>query len=217
MPTTTRSQTLDRGIRLLEILAAAPRPMTMSELVQESGLHRSIVYRLIRTLEDHRLVARSAAETYRLGFGLAALAGGLTQDLTSAARRPLQELADATDLAAFIVVREAEEAVTVLVVEPSIPGPMFTLRIGYRHAVTQGAPGRALLMLDGDGQVDADQRQRGWTHSLGEVLDGVGSVAAPLRGYVHPAAVALTYVGDHDVEHLSRHVLGARDRIAAAL
>lgn len=56
-----RSQTLSRGIRVLEVLAGAERPLSIDEVAAELGVHRSIVYRIVRTLEDHRLVARDPA------------------------------------------------------------------------------------------------------------------------------------------------------------
>lgn len=214
----TRSQTLDRGLNLLEIVAAAPHPLTIAEVSAESGLHRSIVYRLLRTLEDHRLVAREG-DAYRPGFGLATLARGLTHDLHAAATRPLHRLADATDLAAFVTVREGDEAVTVLVVEPSSPGAMFIQRIGYRHDVRRGGPGRALRMLDPVDQGDDLPlcRARGWAASRDEVLESVGSVAAPIPGYRLPAAVSVTYVGERDSEALAASVLEARDAIVRGL
>jgi hypothetical protein len=36
------SQTLSRGIRALEILAAAPGPLTNAELADAMGVHRSV-------------------------------------------------------------------------------------------------------------------------------------------------------------------------------
>ncbi len=47
------SQTLSRGIRALEILAAAQAPLTIAELADAMGVHRSVAYRILRTLEDH--------------------------------------------------------------------------------------------------------------------------------------------------------------------
>ena len=55
------SQTLSRGIRILEVLADAPGPLTTDEVAGALGVHRSIAYRLVRTLEDHGLVLRDSA------------------------------------------------------------------------------------------------------------------------------------------------------------
>lgn len=213
-----RSQTLDRGIWLLELLATCSRPMTIAQLVEATGLHRSIVYRLLRTLEDRRLVSRDLGDTYRLGYGLVALTSGLVHDMSAVATHDLQELADQTDLAAFIVVREGDEAMTLLVVEPTSPGSMFSLKIGYRHPVSKGAPGVALLAFNQPSADDPEGvrhvREHGFSTSTGEVMDGVHSVAAPLRGYRCPAAVAVTYMGERDIEQLAPLVIDTAERIS---
>ena len=85
------SQTLSRGIRALEILAAAPAPMTIAELSTALGVHRSVAYRILRTLEDHALLTRDDAGRVQAGPGLAALARGVSRDLQTAA---LPELTD---------------------------------------------------------------------------------------------------------------------------
>ena len=68
----TRSQTLHRGLALLEMIAETP--LSLPDVVRLSGLHRSVVYRLLRTLEDHRLIERGADDPYRGGLGLVGLA-----------------------------------------------------------------------------------------------------------------------------------------------
>ena len=54
------SQTLSRGIRILEVLADAREPLMIDQVADRLGVHRSIAYRLLRTLEDHGLVTRDA-------------------------------------------------------------------------------------------------------------------------------------------------------------
>ena len=46
------SQTLSRGIRILEVLADARGPLTIDEIASRLGVHRSIAYRLLRTIEQ---------------------------------------------------------------------------------------------------------------------------------------------------------------------
>jgi DNA-binding IclR family transcriptional regulator len=81
------SQTLSRGLRALEILAEASGPISIAELAAALGLHRSIAYRILRTLEDHRLVLRDDRGLLLLGPRMAALARGVQRSLQAAARR----------------------------------------------------------------------------------------------------------------------------------
>ncbi|MGZ4724197.1 MAG: helix-turn-helix domain-containing protein, partial [Ilumatobacteraceae bacterium] len=48
--TVALSQTLDRGLACLDFVAASDRAVTVDEAAAALGLHRSIVYRLMRTL-----------------------------------------------------------------------------------------------------------------------------------------------------------------------
>ena len=55
------SQTLSRGIRILEVLADSREPMSIDDVARALEVHRSIAYRLVRTLEHHGLVSRDAS------------------------------------------------------------------------------------------------------------------------------------------------------------
>lgn len=139
------SQTLDRGLRALELVAASADPMTTAAVAEALGLHRSITYRMLRTLEDRRLVDRDPAGGWLPGAGLAVLATNVVPEIRSAAQPVLESLADATAMTAFLVIRDHDEAVTVAVVEPRSAVAHVTYRPGKRHPVERGAPGIALL------------------------------------------------------------------------
>src|SRR4051794_11190487 len=49
------SQTLDRGLRVLRTLAAAPHGLSITALAAEIGVNRTVVYRLGATPEQHGL------------------------------------------------------------------------------------------------------------------------------------------------------------------
>jgi DNA-binding IclR family transcriptional regulator len=213
----TRSQTLHRGLVLLELLAHGP--LSLPELSRRAGLHRSIVYRLLRTLEDHRLLVRQAGERYALGPGLLDLARGLATDLRSAAAAELAALADELHMTAFVVVRDGDDALTLLTVEPSASAAHVSYRPGHRHPVTAGAPGLALLMpaapAAGDRQALTDARARGWAGSTGEVLPGLSAVAAPIPG--RAAAVAVVYASGPARAELGPRLVAAAGAIAARM
>ena len=113
------SQTLSRGIRALEILADAPEPMTIAELAVAMGVHRSVAYRILRTLEDHSLLVRDDAG--RVQPGLAVLARGVSRNLQTAALPELTQLANALAMSAFLAVWDREDCVTLVTVDPAPP------------------------------------------------------------------------------------------------
>lgn len=219
-----QSQTLDRGIRVLEHLAAAGATQPIAEIAQALGLHRSIAYRLLRTLEDHQLVDRDAAGHYRLGLGLAGLARGVRGDLQAAALPRLSTLVTELGMTAFLVVRAGDEAVTVASVEPHDTAAHVVYRPGTRHPVGQGAPGLALLMPEpptaGDRAALQEARRTGWATSHGEVIPGFRSIAAPVLGPDGGAraALAVVFVDEGaDTVRVGTAVASAADQVAAGL
>ena len=139
------SQTLDRGIRLLVAIAEAPAPLDLQQISAQLDVHRSIAYRLVRTLEDHGLVRLLPNGCYEPGLALAALSAGVRRPLQSAAMPELTRLAAAAGATAFLAVRQADEVVTVVSVEPPHVAAHVAYRPGNRHRVDRGAPGLAIL------------------------------------------------------------------------
>jgi DNA-binding IclR family transcriptional regulator len=54
--TAETSQTLDRGVKVLKLLADSERGLTVTELAARLAVNRTVVYRLLATLEQHGLV-----------------------------------------------------------------------------------------------------------------------------------------------------------------
>jgi DNA-binding IclR family transcriptional regulator len=214
------SQTLDRGLRVLELVAASARPLTTVEVAQDVRLHRSITYRMLRTLEARRLVARDGDGAWLPGSGLAVLASNVVPDIRLAARSVLESLANETAMTAFLVIRDHDEAVTAVVVEPRTAIAHVTYRPGRRHPVARGAPGIALLAgraaLPGEREEIAVCRERGWAFSESEVLPGMQACSAPVIAADGSctAAVSVVFVGDPDLEVLGARVVRAAGEIS---
>ena len=226
------SQTLSRGIRILEVLADARGPLSIDEIAAALGLHRSIAYRLLRTLEDHRLVGRDATGLVTLGPRMAALAAGVANDLQAEALPELTAAANDLGMTCFLAVLDGEECITLVSVEPRHTVASVAQRPGARHPVTVGAPGKAILAQlpeadwpSGAGAAlhDSVARSRlaGFTTSHDEVIPTVQSVAVPLalRGQ-RPAAIAVVHVATDrtDAEiaaRLQRSAATIRDALGA--
>ena len=204
--TSPASQTLSRGIRILEILADARQPLAIDDIAARLGVHRSIAYRLLRTLEDHGLIGRDAAGAVSLAARMAALAAGVAHDLQAEALPELTAIANELGMTCFLAVLDAEECITLVSVEPRHAVASVAQRPGARHPVTVGAPGKAILAqlspADWPATVSpalrADvetTRTRGYGTSHDEVIPTVKSVAVPLALRAHrPAAIAVVHV-----------------------
>lgn len=167
------SRTLDRGLRVLEVLAGpdAGAGLSVTELATAVGVGRPAVYRLVATLEEHRLVSRDGARI-RLGAGLVRLGAAAAPVVRAGVEPVLRRLAEATGATAHLTVVEGERAVALVVVEPTWTDLHVAYRSGTRHPLDQGAAGRAIL---------AGRRGRlGPVRSDGELQSGAHGVAVPV-------------------------------------
>lgn len=223
------AQTLSRGIRMLETLAEAASPLTIAELAAQLGVHRSVAYRILRTLEDHGLVARDAAGGAQLAPRMAALARGVSRDLQAAALPALTGAANDLGMTAFLAVLDRSEVVTLVSVEPSHAHASVAQRPGTRHPLTVGAPGIAIQSIlsaaewrsvgESPRPEAAEAQSLGFATSHDEVIRGLSSVAVPLAlPGQPPATVAVVYVASaKPVETLAARLTVTAQAIAAEL
>lgn len=178
------SQTLDRGLACLDVVAASDHGVSVDEASKALGLHRSIVYRLLRTLELRHLVERDAEGDFLPGPYLAVLSRSVRRALRAAAAPVLAGVAEDLHMTAFLVVADGDEAITVDSVEPTSFNAHVAYRPGTRHAIDRGAPGIALLAgrpaVPGERPEVTRARHVGWAESNAEVIPGLASIAVPV-------------------------------------
>jgi DNA-binding IclR family transcriptional regulator len=169
------SQTLDRGLRVLRTLADSPQGLTITALAAQIGVNRTVVYRLVATLEQHGLARRDAAGRLHVGLGVLALTRGLQPVLRTLATPVLRSLAEQLGSTAHLTVADGGEGLAIAVVEPSWTDYHVAYRIGARHPQHEGAGGRAILL---GRTADAPP----YVESVGEIQAGAHGVAAPVLG-----------------------------------
>ncbi|HEY0772616.1 MAG TPA: helix-turn-helix domain-containing protein [Nocardioidaceae bacterium] len=179
MPAET-SQTLDRGLRVLAVLAAHPNGLTVTELSGVVGVNRTVVYRLVTTLEQHGLARRDAAGRLHVGLGVLALARGLQPVLRELANPVLRSLAEDLGATAHLTVTDGGEALAIAVVEPTWTDFHVAYRVGARHPLDQGAAGRAIL-LGRDILAGAEAAEH-FVQTTGELQPGARGLASPVLG-----------------------------------
>jgi DNA-binding IclR family transcriptional regulator len=105
-------QSVDRALTILEMLARDGEA-GVTEIAGFLGVHKSTAFRLLATLESHRLVEQDGERgRYRLGVGNLRLAGATTArlDLVTEARPVCRQLAADTGETVNITVRSETSA-----------------------------------------------------------------------------------------------------------
>lgn len=204
------SQTLDRGLRVLELLADTPRGLTITELAAAVGVNRTVIYRLVTTLDQHNLARRDGSGRVHIGMASLSLARGVQPMLRDLAVPTLRALAENVGATAHLTVAEAGEALAVAVVEPSWTDYHVGYRVGARHPLDRGAAGKAILL--GRAIVAGDHSGRpDFVATHGELQTGAFGVAAP----VLTAGGIEASVGVVGLHALDAAVIGPRVAAAA--
>jgi DNA-binding IclR family transcriptional regulator len=211
-PVSPASQTLVRGLDVLELVAQGP--LALSAMARQLGLARSTAHRLANALLERRYLTLVPREGYGLGPKLLEL-GSLAReqtDLLRLAQPALDRLAAETLETAFLCVPDDQAAVILL----RVPGRrrlISSLAIGERIDLLNSAAGQALLLATGEAALRDRAAQLGaqpggrqkhfaalaYTYDAATSPGEVRSVAAPLRDAAGQivAAIGLSIPAQH--------------------
>ena len=215
-------KTVNRALDVLLLFNEEHPEWGVAELSQALGLHRSIVYRILCTLEQRGVVTRShTGGRYRLGLKLVELANVVlaNMDLHQVAHPVMERLVRETGESAFLTAVSEDESVCIHRIESS-QRVRVTLTIGGRYPLYAGASDKLLLAYLPPKKIDeviarglkqltpdtitgpdrlredlAKIRRQGWAFSVGELTPGVAAVAAPLRDSNGDMVAALSIGG----------------------
>jgi DNA-binding IclR family transcriptional regulator len=218
----TYLKTVDRALQLLLLFDESHPEWSSSELGRALGLHRSIVYRILTTLERHGFVTASGQRGhFRLGLKLVELGNVVLAgiDLRRAAHPIMTRLVRETGETVFLTVASGDESVCLDKVE-SPQRLRVTLTIGGRYPLYAGASNKILwaylpadtiekLVAKGvepitphtitdPARLKADLdviREQGWAYSVGELTPGMAAVAVPLWDSNAEVVAALSIAG----------------------
>ncbi|WP_246271375.1 IclR family transcriptional regulator [Amycolatopsis acididurans] len=218
------SKTLHHGVRVLELLVAHPQGLTLTEIADGVGVHRTVAHRLVRTLEAHQLCRRDKFKRISLAAGLVRLAEPVEQDLRTLARPVLEELGEATQATAHLVVRETATRVRMLMIVEPRQAPMHvSFRPGQVDPIDRGSAGLAMLAaapaLDGERDEVARARARGFAVSYGEIAPGIVGVSAvvPRPAGATQISIGVSLFKASEEDHLGGQVVEAATRLATQL
>ncbi|MFC9189611.1 IclR family transcriptional regulator [Streptomyces cyaneofuscatus] len=212
--TAETSQTLDRGLRVLKLLADTDHGLTVTELSNKLGVNRTVVYRLLATLEQHALVRRDLGGRARVGLGVLRLSRQVHPLVREAALPALRSLAEDIGATAHLTLVDGSDALAVAVVEPTWTDYHVAYRAGFRHPLDRGAAGRAILSA----RQHTAAGHPGYTLTHGELEAGASGAAAPLVGVSGvEGSVGVVMLADAVPERVGPRVLDAAREVADAL
>ncbi|MEO3471785.1 IclR family transcriptional regulator [Roseomonas sp. CAU 1739] len=140
---------LERGLRVLEALAEAGRPLGLTEIGARLGVTRSSVFRLVYTLRHMGFLEEvEGAKGYRLGarvlnLGFAYLTA---QDIIETARPELELLRDRTGVTTHLAIRDGAEVLYLSCIQTRT-GFLSNMNVGSRLPA-YASPMGWLLMAD---------------------------------------------------------------------
>lgn len=179
------SQTLARGLNALQLVASSPTGLTVAQVADDIGVHRTIAYRLLSTLAQFRFVAKGEDGRYRSAAALAVLGASFDNNVRQLCVPTLRGLADQLGTTVSLLVAEGDQQVAIAVMTPTNVYYQLSFHEGSRYSLDRGAAGLALLasMPPRPGERDLVQqtRQQGWVMTHGEIEPNTYGLAVPVR------------------------------------
>lgn len=220
----TRDYTIaavDRALSVLEALAEQPQ-QGVTDLSKRLGLTKTIVFRLLSTLETRGFVVREGEKAvYSLGYRIGVLGeqAGAQNSLLAAARPVMERLRDETSENINLVIREGRHSLVLATLAGHHSMRIFANpgRYGPLHA-----GGGSLLLLafapdDLRARVLAEPLERftattatdpqelrerletiradGFHIAINDLDEGAFSIAAPIRNAAHDVIASLSVAG----------------------
>jgi DNA-binding IclR family transcriptional regulator len=186
-PTTTApgSQTLARGLNALQLVADAPSGLSVQQVADGVGIHRTIAYRLLATLSQFRFVAKGEDGRYRPAAGLAVLGASFDRNVRQLSLPTLRALADDLGTTVSLLVAEGDQQVAVAVIVPTQVAYQLAFHEGSRYPLDRGAAGIALLATMPPRPDERDlvvrAREQEWVITHGEIEPNTYGLAVPVH------------------------------------
>jgi DNA-binding IclR family transcriptional regulator len=213
----TGTQAVDRAAELLAHVVEAAGPRTFTSLVEETGLAKSTVSRLLQALERHRLVQRDRSGVFRPGavFAVYAARQGVGSDLVALTTPTLERIGARTGETINLAVPRGDAVVQVAQVDSrhllgttnwvglSVPAHCSALgKVFYAFRTLPLPTGtlerRTLRTITNRADLERDLAtviRRGYAVAREELEPGLVAVASPVRARDGSVVAAISASG----------------------
>lgn len=209
------SQTLGRGLSALQAVATTPGGITAQQVADHVGVHRTIAYRLLSTLVQHRYITKGEDGRYRPAAALAALGASFDNNLRQLCVPTLRTLADDLGATVSLLVAEGEHQVAIAVIVPTLVFYQLAFHEGSREPLDRGAAGVALLSSMApradERELVPQTREQGWVITHGEIEPDTFGLAVPVRRRPPSPATCINVIS-----HREDVLMKGKDSVIAA-
>jgi DNA-binding IclR family transcriptional regulator len=209
------SQTLARGLTALQAVSSSPTGITAQQVADHVGVHRTIAYRLLSTLAQHRFVVKGEDGKYRPAAALAVLGASFDNNLRALSVPTLRTLADDLGATVSLLVAEGDQQVAIAVIVPTLVFYQLSFHEGSRYPLERGSAGIALLASmpprPGERDLVPLTREQGWVITHGEVEPDTYGLAVPVRRKPPSPPTCINLIS-----HRKDVLLGGRDAVITA-
>lgn len=218
------SQTLSRGLQVLELLADASQPMSVQQIARTLDLKRPVVYRLLKTLERHQLLGSYTREgRFELGLGVLKLSRNVRRDVRQAAFPIIRDLSNAAGTTAVLGLWNGDEVVYALSIEAATARMAVRSREGSRRPL-DSTSGLAIRMSwpespDDDAELRL-ARTRGYAARDRVMGFQATAISAPVLTGDGPSRACVTLLFPNvidDIEAKGPLVVAAARKVALAV
>ena len=188
---------VERALSILDAFSENDERLTLSDLATRTGLYKSTLLRLGKSLEKHGYLLRSETGVYRLGAKLLYL-GSLYQRAYRTSEfvpQILRQIVDELHEGASFYVRDGDKRVCLHRVDPN-RAVRDSVHEGDRLSLAVGAAGHVILAFSDEVGTRHDQiRQAKYAASFGERDPETAAVACPVFGLEQRFIGALSVSG----------------------
>jgi len=213
---------LDRAVSVLEVLGQSDEPLSLADICQRMGLHKSTAHRSLMVLERSALIERTQENRFRLGLKLYELGNRAVEqiDLRSRVQPFFRRLATQVGETVHLSVLQKTSVVYLDKVEPNRRVCMSS-KIGTSNPVYCTSMGKAMLAFQPEDTIEQiiskirfvrythktissregllkaleRVRRRGYAIDDEEIEVGVRCIGAPIFNEHHRAIAAVSVSG----------------------
>lgn len=223
---------VEQAMLILQKLSQSKSPrMSLIEICNEVGVNKSQAYAILHTLQKYGMVRRNAEQKgYLLGPGTIALSRKFLDDLNvpQLAESTIKDLSAKTNGTAVLGLIDGDYVFVAAKCESENAIGVVTMRVGQRLPLTLGSHGKAIaahlpqeelnhllkntkLYFHGKPEKFNRKkledellrcRQQGFAEDMGEIIEGINDIAAPVLGANLAPIGYILLVGTHNIETL---------------